>query len=44
MPVAYCHVIFKLPAPIGDIAYQNKAEIYGIHPRERTIAVGARGD
>ena len=26
----YYHVVFTLPAPIADIAYQNKAEIYGI--------------
>jgi hypothetical protein len=30
LPVAYYHVVFTLPAPIADIAYQNKAEIYGI--------------
>jgi hypothetical protein len=28
--VPYYHVVFTLPAPIGDIAYQNKAVIYGI--------------
>ena len=28
--VPYYHVVFTLPAPIADIAYQNKAEIYGI--------------
>ncbi len=28
--MAYYHVVFTLPAPIVDIAYQNKAEIYGI--------------
>ena len=26
----YYHVVFTLPAPIADIAYQNKAEIYAI--------------
>jgi hypothetical protein len=26
----YFHVVFTLPAPIADIAYHNKAEIYGI--------------
>ena len=26
----YYHVVFTLPAPVGDIAYQNKAEIYAI--------------
>jgi hypothetical protein len=30
LPVAYYHIVFTLPAPIGDIAYQNKAEIYDI--------------
>jgi hypothetical protein len=30
LPVPYYHVVFTLPAPIGDIAYQNKAVIYGI--------------
>jgi hypothetical protein len=29
LPVPYYHVVFRLPAPIGDIAYQNKAAIYG---------------
>src|SRR5207245_4450082 len=28
VPVPYCHVVFTLPAPIADIAYQNKAVIY----------------
>jgi hypothetical protein len=30
LPVAYYHVVFTLPAPAADIAYQNKAEVYGI--------------
>jgi hypothetical protein len=30
LPVEYYHVVFTLPAPIADIAYQNKAEVYGI--------------
>jgi hypothetical protein len=30
LPVAYYHVVFTLPAPIADIAYQNKAQIYAI--------------
>ncbi len=30
LPVPYYHVVFTLPAPIGDIAYQNKAVVYGI--------------
>jgi hypothetical protein len=28
--VPYFHVVFSLPAQIADIAYQNKAAIYGI--------------
>jgi hypothetical protein len=30
LPVAYYHLVFTLPAPIADIAYQNKAAIYAI--------------
>jgi len=30
LPVEYYHVVFTLPAPIADIAYQNKAEVYGL--------------
>jgi hypothetical protein len=30
LPVPYYHVVFTLPAPIADIAYQNKAVIYDI--------------
>ena len=30
MPVPHFHVVFSLPAQIADIAYQNKAAIYGI--------------
>jgi hypothetical protein len=30
LPVPYYHVVFTLPAPISDIAYQNKAVIYDI--------------
>jgi hypothetical protein len=30
LPVPYYHVVFTLPAPIAEIAYQNKAVIYGI--------------
>jgi hypothetical protein len=30
LPVGYFHVVFSLPARIADIAYQNKAVIYGI--------------
>jgi hypothetical protein len=30
LPVPYFHVVFTLPARIADIAYQNKAVIYGL--------------
>jgi len=30
LPVPYYHVVFTLPAPIAEIAYQNKAAIYGM--------------
>jgi hypothetical protein len=30
LPVPYFHVVFTLPAPIGDIAHQNKAVIYDL--------------
>ncbi|HEV2037545.1 MAG TPA: IS91 family transposase, partial [Candidatus Eremiobacteraceae bacterium] len=30
LPVPYYHVVFTLPAAIADIAYHNKAAIYGI--------------
>ncbi|MEE8507359.1 MAG: IS91 family transposase [Kiloniellales bacterium] len=30
LPAAYFHVVFTLPAPIADIAYHNKAEVYAI--------------
>jgi hypothetical protein len=30
LPVAYYHVVFTLPAQIGDIAFQNKAAVYDI--------------
>jgi hypothetical protein len=30
LPVPYYHVVFSLPAPVADIAYQNKAAVYGI--------------
>jgi len=30
LPVPYYHLVFTLPAPIADIAYQNKAVIYEI--------------
>jgi hypothetical protein len=30
LPVPYFHVVFTLPAAIADIAYHNKATVYGI--------------
>ena len=30
LPVPYFHVVFTLPAPIADIAYQNKTVIYDL--------------
>ncbi len=30
LPVDYYHVVFTLPAPIADIAYYNKAVVYGL--------------
>ncbi|MDQ2735382.1 MAG: IS91 family transposase [Pseudomonadota bacterium] len=30
LPVDYYHVVFTLSAPIADVAYQNKAAIYGL--------------
>jgi hypothetical protein len=30
LPVPYFHIVFTLPASIGDIAYQNKAAIYDL--------------
>lgn len=30
LPVPYYHLVFTLPAAIADIAYQNKAVVYGI--------------
>lgn len=30
LPVEYFHVVFTLPSEIADIAYQNKAAVYGL--------------
>jgi hypothetical protein len=30
LPVGYFHVVFTLPAPIADIAYQNKRVVYDL--------------
>jgi hypothetical protein len=44
LPVQYFHVVFTLPSQIADIAYQNKAAVYGLLFKAssetlRTIAV-----
>ena len=44
LPVPYFHVVFTLPAPIADIAYQNKAVIYDLLFRasaETMLAIAA---
>ncbi len=30
LPVGYFHVVFTLPAEVADIAFQNKAAVYGL--------------
>src|SRR5208283_4824731 len=30
LPVPYFHVVFTLPAPVGEIAFQNKTIVYDI--------------
>ena len=30
LPVDYYHVVFTLPAPVAEIAYQNKTAMYGL--------------
>ena len=30
LPVEYFHVVFTMPAPVAEIAFQNKAKVYGI--------------
>ncbi|WP_332687746.1 IS91 family transposase, partial [Devosia sp.] len=30
LPVPYYHLVFTLPAPIAALAFQNKAELYGL--------------
>jgi Transposase zinc-binding domain len=44
LPVPYFHVVYTLPAPIADIAYQNKAVIYDLLFKlsaETTLTVAA---
>ena len=47
LPVPYFHVVFTLPAPLAEIAFQNKAAVYAILFRAaaealRTIAADPR--
>jgi len=44
LPVPYFHVVFTLPRPIADIAYQNKAVIYRLlfkAAAETTLTIAA---
>jgi hypothetical protein len=44
LPVPYYHLVFTLPAPIADIAYQNKAVIYDLlfkAAAEATLTIAA---
>src|ERR1035437_4619440 len=43
LPVPYFHVVYTLPGPIADIAYQNKAVIYDLlfkASAETTLKIG----
>ncbi len=43
LPVPYYHVVFTPPARVADIAYQNKAAVYGIlFKGEPPNAIGTR--
>ena len=44
LPVGYFHLVFTLPGPIADIAYHNKATIYGLlftAAAEATLTIAA---
>jgi len=44
LPVGYFHVVFTLPAPIADIAWQNKRAVYDLLMRasaETTLTIAA---
>ncbi len=44
LPVGYFHLVFTLPAPIADIAYQNKRLVYDLLMRasaETTLTIAA---
>ena len=36
LPVPYFHVVFTLPAPVGEIAFQNKSVVYAILSSQAT--------
>ena len=43
MAVPYFHMVFTLPKPIADIAYQNQAAVYDIlFKGEPPNAIGSR--
>jgi len=44
LPVGYFHVVFTVPAPIADIAYQNKRAVYDLLMRisaDTTLTIAA---
>jgi hypothetical protein len=44
LPVGYFHVVYTVPAPIADIAYQNKRAIYHLLMKaaaETTLTIAA---
>src|SRR6516165_10837489 len=44
LPVGYFHIVYTVPAPIADIAYQNKRAIYDLLMRaaaETTLTIAA---
>jgi hypothetical protein len=44
LPVPYFHLVYTLPAPIADIAYQNKAVVYDLlfkASAETTLTIAA---
>jgi hypothetical protein len=44
LPVGYFHLVFTLPAPIADIAYQNKRVVYDLlfkAAAEATLTIAA---
>lgn len=44
LPVGYFHLVYTLPAPIADIAYQNKRAIYDLLMKaaaETTLTIAA---